>query len=48
MRIITAATNLIKNDERYTQYETNDYPSKADSELSAEFLSPTLKLLMTV
>ena len=48
VRIITAAANLIKNKERYIRYETNVYPSKADSELSAEFLSPTLKLLMAV
>ena len=48
VRIITAAANLIKNKERYIRYETNVYPSKGDSELSAEFLSPTLKLLMAV
>ena len=48
VRIITAAANLIKNEIRCIRYETNVYPSKADTELGAEFLSPTLKLLMKV
>ena len=48
MRIITAAANLIKNKIRYIRYETNVYPSKAVIELGAEFLPPTLKLLMKV
>ena len=48
MRITTDAANLIKNEIRDIRYETNVYPSKADIELGAEFLSRTLKLLMKV
>ena len=32
VRIITATTNLIKNEIRCIQYETNVYPSKTDIE----------------
>ena len=44
MRIITAAANLIKS--ICIRYETNVYPSKANIELGAEFLPPTLKLFV--
>ena len=48
VRIITTTANLIKNERKRTRYETNFYPSKAGIGLGAEFLSPTLKLLLTV
>ena len=46
MRIITVA-NLIENEIRCIQHETV-YPSRSDIELGAEFLPPTLKLLIKV
>ena len=46
MRIITAAENFIKNEMRCMRYETSVYPSKADIELGAKFLAPSLKLFM--
>ena len=47
-RIINAAANLIKSKIICIRCETYVYPSKTDNELGAEFLPPTLKLLMKV
>ena len=44
--MIRAAANLIKNQVRYTQYETDSYPSLNETETGTSTLLPYLMLLM--
>ena len=46
MRVITAATDLIKSEIRCKKHETNVYPSKNDIEMGKDFSPQSLKLLM--
>ena len=45
VKMITAASNLIKSEIRCIRYEANFYPPKAGIELVTELLRPSLKLL---
>ena len=46
IRVIRAAANLIKNQVRCTQYETDSYPSLNEIETGTSTLPPYLMLLM--